>query len=305
MEVLMEHHWHARWERHQARVRPWIEPRLARASRNERNPVEDFLFEYYAFRPAKLLQWHPGIGIALRGETARHYLCHKDYHETNGGIAADVVGLSPQRIESIRWLREMLRSTSDRPGAFGCFGLHEWAMVYRAETIRHAQWPLRITHQEIADLVESFGPRCTHYDAFRFFTPAARPLNRYQPTRATAASLEQPACLHANMDLYKWAFKLSPFTASELLADCFELAREIRALDMRASPYDLTPLGYRPIRIELPDGRAEYEALQREFAYCAMPLRKRLIKVCEQIIEKAPRPDGRSSSGSPDSVGTQ
>ena len=305
MEVLMEHHWHARRERHQARVRPWIEPRLARASRNQRHPVEDFLFEYYAFRPAKLLRWHPGIGIALRGETARHYLCHRDYHKTGDGITADVIGLSPQRIESIRWLREMLRSTSDRPGAFGCFGLHEWAMVYRAETIRHAQWPLRITHKEIAGLVESFGPRCTHYDAFRFFTPAARPLNRYQPTRATAAALEQPACLHANMDLYKWAFKLSPFAASELLADCFELAREIRALDMRASPYDFTPLGYQPIRIEQPAGRAEYEASQRAFAICAAPLRKRLVKVCEQIIEKAPGPDGRPDAGDPDSPGTR
>jgi hypothetical protein len=301
MEVLMEHDWHERRERHQARVRPWIEPRLRRASRNERHPVEDFLFEYYAHRPAQLLRWHPGLGIALRGDTARHYLGHHDYHETKEGITADVAKFSPQRIESLRWLREMLRSTSDRPGAFGCFGLHEWAMVYRAETIRHAQWPLRVTHQEIADLVESLGPRCTHYDAFRFFTPAARPLNRHQPTRATAAALEQPACLHANMDLYKWAFKLTPFAASELVADCFELARNIRALDMRASPYDFTTLGYRPIRIEQPDGRAEYEALQHEFARHAAPLRKRLAEACEQIMEKAFRPDSPPEADNPGS----
>ena len=30
------------------------------------------------------------------------------------------------------------------------------------------------------------------------------------------------------MDLYKWAYKLSPLVPSELVADCFELAREIR-----------------------------------------------------------------------------
>lgn len=46
-----------------------------------------------------------------------------------------------------------------------------------------------------------------------------------------------------NMDLYKWAYKLSPLVPSELVADCFALAREIRTLDMRASPYDLADPG--------------------------------------------------------------
>jgi hypothetical protein len=87
------------------------------------------------------------------------------------------------------------------------------------------------------------------------------------------------------MDLYKWAFKLAPFTPSELIADCFELASHIRTLDMRASPYDLTSLGYSPICIETPEGRAEYESLQRDFAAMAAPLRQRLQAVCETIIE--------------------
>ncbi|MGB8465575.1 MAG: hypothetical protein WCE49_11565, partial [Terrimicrobiaceae bacterium] len=202
MEVLAEHDWHARRESHEIRVRRWIEPRLARASRNERHPVEDFLFEYYAYRPSKLRRWHPGIGVTLQGQTARHYLSDKGYSESPEGIAVDVSGLSRQRSESIRWIWAMLRQTTARPGAFGCFGLHEWAIVYRADTIRHAQWPLRVSPEEIADLVESLGPRCTHYDAFRFFTPAARPLNKLQPTRATTLAVEQPGCLHANMDLY-------------------------------------------------------------------------------------------------------
>ena len=80
----------------------------------------------------------------------------------------------------------------------------------------------------------------------------ARPLNRLQPTRETVPALEQRGCLHANMDLYKWAFKLAPLTPAELTADCFELARDIREVDMRASPYDLRSLGYGPIAIETP-----------------------------------------------------
>ena len=296
MELLLEHEWHARQEKHRTRVRRWIEPRLSRASRNEKDPVEDFLFDYYANRPARLLRWHPGMGVALLGKAARQFLCYGEYHEVNDGITVNVHRLSPQRLQSIHWLQEMLCRTMQRPGVSNCFGLHEWAMVYKSGHIRHAEWPLRATRAEIADLVESLGPRCTHYDAFRFFAPDARPLNKFQPTRETTITLEQPACLHANMDLYKWAFKLSPFTASELIADCFDLARDLRVLDMRASPYDFTMLGHRPIPIEAPEGRLEYEALQRQFAVRAAPLRERLVVICRQVLAQASLPKNNRSA---------
>jgi hypothetical protein len=285
MTSLAENEWHERRAKHEARVRSWIKPRLERAARHERDPVADFLFEYYRFRPAKLLRWHPGIGIELNGETAREYLSCKEYQETQQGVTVGVSELSVARIQSIRWISKMLRSTADRIGAFGCFGLHEWAMVYQAETIRHPAWPLRLTAAEIARIVQSLQIRCTHFDAYRFFTPPARPLNKYQLTRDTTSAFEQPGCLHTNMDLYKWAFKLAPFTPSDLVADCFELAWRIRVLDMRASPYDLTGLGYSPVCIETPEGRAEYESLQRDFARTAAPLRHRLKGACETIIE--------------------
>jgi hypothetical protein len=304
MEILAEHEWHSRRERHEARVRRWTGPRLSRTSRRERHPVEDFLFAYYAYRPAKLLRWHPGIGVSLQGNTAREYLSHKDYQETNGVVTADISELSPRRIDSIRWLRDMLRRTGERLPAFGCFGLHEWAMIYKADFLRHADWPLRVTSDEVAGLVESLGVRCTHYDAFRFFTPAARPLNKCQPTRERTSAFEQAGCLHANMDLYKWAFKLVPFSSSDLVADCFELAFEIRTLDMRASPYDFAALGYSPICVERPEGRAEYEALQRKFSRLASPLRSRLLMVCERVLDEAStwetnRADARRSRSLP------
>jgi hypothetical protein len=92
---------------------------------------------------------------------------------------------------------------------------------------------------------------------------------------------EQPGCLHANMDLYKWSYKLSPLTPAELIADCFELAVDIRTLDMQASPYDLAALGYPPVPIETPDGRAEYTRRQRELSERAAPLRAELIAVTQ------------------------
>jgi hypothetical protein len=158
-------------------------------------------------------------------------------------------------------------------------------MVYRLgrESMRHRRWPLRLSPEDIADLVDQRTLRCTHVDAVRFFTPPARPLNLLQPTRERQHEHEQPGCLHANMDLYKWAYKLAPLVPSELVADCFALARDIRALDMRASPYDLSELGYPPVPIETPQGRAEYVAAQREFATRARPLRARLLADIDAI----------------------
>ena len=89
---------------------------------------------------------------------------------------------------------------------------------------------------------------------------------------------EQPGCLHTNMDLYKWAYKMSPWIPSEIISDSFLLAVKIRDLDMRASPYDLTSLGYEPVCIETVEGRNEYQRVQRIFSDEAEPIRERLIR---------------------------
>ena len=70
------------------------------------------------------------------------------------------------------------------------------------------------------EIVESLPIACTHFDAYRFFTPDALPLNtvRPLPTRASQPQLEQPGCVHAAMDLFRYAVKLWPYLPSELLA---------------------------------------------------------------------------------------
>jgi hypothetical protein len=109
-------------------------------------------------------------------------------------------------------------------------------------------------------------------------------LNLIRPARDTQHEFEQPGCLHANMDLYKWSDKLAPLVGSDTVADCVELARDIRVLDMRASPYDLADLGYEPVCVETAAGRARYAAAQREFADRAAPLRARLIAVIDRAL---------------------
>ncbi len=284
--VLAEADWRARQSVHEQRVRAWTEPHQARATRGEKHPVHDFLFEYYRFRPGWLRRWHPGPDVVLQGRAARGFLRWPEYRETVDGVVLDPGALAAHRRASLAWMVNLLRITAERPPQFACYGLHEWAMVYRRtpEEVRHNQWPLRFAPEEVARIVEAQPVCCSHFDAFRFFTAPARPLNRLQPSRAEAPQFEQRGCLHANMDLYKWAFKFAPFTPSELVADCFGLARDIREVDMRASPYDLQKLGFPAIRIETPAGRAEYEMHQRDFAARSQPLRARLIAVLERLL---------------------
>ena len=149
---------------------------------------------------------------------------------------------------------------------------------------RHADWPLRLGPAGTDTVVESHRIACSHFDAYRFFTPAAAPLNTLSPGSGDRAEFEQPACLHAGMDLYKHAFRLSPMISSDLVADCFELARDIRVLDMRAAPYDLGELGFSPVPVETAAGKAEYVAAQRGFAERGAPLRARLVAECDRLL---------------------
>ena len=282
LTTLPESEWRARAQHHHARVLPWVEPRLERRRRGDSDPVDDFLFTYYSFRPAQLLTWNPGLGVACDG--ADELLGRRGYVHTPAGVAVDA-GSLPERLTTAAWVVALIERMRERPATFGCFGVHEWAMVHGLDPaeIRHASWPLRLAPDQVANVVEELGARCTHFDAFRFFTETARPLNAHQLTRSDQPDFEQRGCLHAGMDLYKWSYKLSPLTSSELVADCFALAREIRTVDMRASPYDLTAMGLEPIAIETAEGRAQYVELQRGFTACAEPLRDRLLAEARAI----------------------
>jgi hypothetical protein len=279
--VLDEPVWRARAAAHRARVERWTLPHRERRHRGEAHPVLDFLFTYYSLRPARLEQWNPGPGVLLLG--GDEYLETPGYVRDGAGVRLDVSAL-PERIAgTAAFVRDLLVATAGRAPRLSCFGLHEWAMVYRTDTPRHSQVPLRLGTAGTDAVVESLPIHCTHHDAFRFFTTAARPLNAVQPQRSEQVGDEQPGCLHATMDLYKWAYKLAPATPAELVADCFALAVEVRELDMRASPYDLAALGYPPVRIETPTGRAEYARAQAAFASRAMPLRARLVELCQRL----------------------
>jgi hypothetical protein len=289
LPVLDEAEWTARRDAHEARVDAWVQPHLARRRAGIAHPVEDFLFTYYSHRPAALRRWHPGFGTGLVG--ADSYADLFGYVDQGGvrTVSADLVAARRPLLTS---LCTLLSATAARPAQLGCFGMHEWAMVYRlpADRVRHADWPLRLGGSGTDAVVESHRIGCSHFDAFRFFTDAARPLNVLDPRHDNRAAFEQPGCLHAGMDLYKHAFRMSPLVSSDLVADCFELARDIRVLDMRASPYDLSELGYAPVMIETVAGKQEYVTAQREFAERAAPLRQRLLDECDRLLAAVREP---------------
>jgi hypothetical protein len=278
--------WQTAEGRHHLRVDAATAAHRARRRDGRSHPVEDFLFTYYAHRPAQLRRWHPGVGSVLEQAGGMPRASWRFYATRGDGVAFDAPRFVAERGATVRFVRDILAATAAREPQLGCFGLHEWAMVYRAapEQVRHRGWPLRLGAAATDEVVEAHHIRCTHYDAFRFYTDAARPRNALQPARATQLDLEQPGCLHAGMDCYKWAVKLTPAISSDLVMDCFELARDIRELDMRASPYDLADLGYSPVRIETPSGRAEFVRAQRGFAERSQALRRRLLEQCDRLL---------------------
>jgi hypothetical protein len=285
MGVLSEAEWMARRDAHRTRVQRWTGPHHERKATGAKHPVLDFLFSYYSHRPSKLERWHPGPGVVLAGDAAREYLRWPAYVETDEGVTLDIGKFAEAREPTIEFVRRLLSATAQRTPRLGCFGLHEWAMVYRQkpEQVRHNAWPLRLGSKSTDAVVDGSRVQCGHFDAFRFFTPDARPHNTLQPTRETQVEFEQPGCLHATMDLFKWSYKLDPATPSELIADCFELAMDVRELDMRASPYDLAPLGYEPVAIETQEGRAEYVRQQAKFTERATPLRAALLELTRTL----------------------
>lgn len=291
MIVWGREEWLQRKHEHEMRVSAHADAFVDRRSRDAKHPVHDFLFTYYSFAPAKLKQWVPPYGVGLEVTNpdleacpwlqSERFVCEK------GLLHVDARRFMQREREFAAWVAMLCTRILGRAGRFTCFGLHEWAMVYHqsVQQVRHQGYELRLPPHELAAFVESLPVCCSHYDAFRFFTPDARPLNVLQPTLDSRPDLEQAACLHANMDLYKWSSKLWPWTGSDLIGECFELALKGRDLDMRASPYDLSSLGYEPVKIETAEGRVQYEREQRELAAQAAELRRGLLNVCSALSQ--------------------
>lgn len=269
--------WKLQQQKHEQKVSKRTDRYLELRQHHHKDPVMDFLFEYYAFRPSHLKRWSPGFAVLLEGTSDVSFPELSELTVSDEGAYLNPINFADKRKRSVKWMLELLEKSREKKPSFGCFGMHEWAMVYKKENIRHSQIPLRMSKQELADFVESRPLVCTHFDAYRFFSKPAKPLNKHELSRDTFSDNEQAGCIHTNMDLYKWAFKGYPWISSSIIIDAFDLAVEARTIDMKASPYDLSEYSLDPIRIETETGRHEYLKAQKSIYERSIPLRSRLI----------------------------
>lgn len=289
MNTLPINIWTARAEKHRAQTEPLTEAFIKRRGLGKTHPVHDFLFIYYTCSPSKLKQWIPSFeeNLITTPTVKNNYPWLIDYWFYQEG---EILALNKERLQEntrglAKFVCDLCKNILNRPQRFGCYGLHEWAMVYKStnEEIRHQRQLLRISQKDLASFVESQTLCCTHYDAYRFFTKDAHPLNTLNPTLESRLEMEQGGCIHANMDIYKWATKLWPWIGSDFILKAFFHALEGRELDMRASPYDLSALGYLPIAIETESGRKEYQKEQQIYAEKTRVLREELSAFCERL----------------------
>lgn len=282
--------WTLSAKKHEALVGPIADAFLKRRSLGIKHPVHDFLFTYYNFSTAKLKNWVPSFEeqLIVTDKTCEKYSWLNDHWFCRDGqiLSFNQKQIQTSTYQAASFIADLSDNILNKPPRFNCFGLHEWAMVYKLspDAIRHQSHSLRLSPKELAAFVESQTICCSHYDAYRFFTEEARPLNILNPLVETRLEMEQGGCLHANMDLYKWATRLFPWVGSDFIAKAFLLALQGRELDMRASPYDLKKEGYLPICIETKEGREQYKQEQQLLAAAAIPLRKELSLFCKRFL---------------------
>jgi len=297
MKSLQREAWRCSLEMQVQRVRILLQ---GNRLQEKTHPIYNFISSYYHFKHEILFQYSPGI------DTSMHVIDESDFMHlsTRGRKGGDLVYYDPSslifsrsQLEAFKKAHRILISTHNRAPSLNCFGLHEWAMLYNeGPSIELRQeLPLRVSREDIRHVVLSNRLRCSHFDAFRFFTKNSIPLNDLHlvPSRENQDILDQPGCLHVHMDLFKWSFKIFPFLPSELLIDALDLAIQARELDMRASPYDLrahASLGElfssEPVMIEKPEGRREYQRLQLKLYAASIPIRKKLISSYELFLSK-------------------
>lgn len=290
------------------------------------HPIYNFLHTYYRYSAKNLKFYSPGVDVLMeldeqddkeqrcsssssssssdgsRRHNEEDHDLNMKYIQITDGQCSYLLPEQEKPDGPYGWItlsrnRDILRLTASRVPFYGCFGYHEWAMLYSGRiaginaplTPHQKDVPLRVSQAVIDEVVETLGLRCTHYDAFRFFHKTAQPLNSINPlTRATQAEHEQPGCVHASMDLFKYAYQLYPFCPASLLRDCLTVALTAREIDMRASPYDTTnvPFCGAPICVETAEGRLEYMAEQERLTLLAAPVREQLAHAYDLVLSK-------------------
>lgn len=275
----------------------------------KQNPIYNFLHTYYRYSTLELQKWSPGRDCLLEGASKSDHgnILSEAFLSYNSDGCIYTTASMNQALQPVEgdpnsrygWInlatmRDVLKATTERPPFLSCYGLHEWAMLYSGrnqQSLQKHQQQLnfRLSQKDINSVVESGKLRCTHFDAWRFFHPDSQEYNIINPlSRKTQADYEQPGCIHANMDLFKYAFTLYPLVPAKLLLESLQLAIKCRKIDMRASPYDVTAFDdcEHPICVETKEGKMEYMTVQAQLAEEAVPIRAAILEVYNAVLDE-------------------
>ena len=99
--------------------------------------------------------------------------------------------------------------------------------------------------------------------------------------------MEQPGCLHAGMDVYKWAFKLTRWCRASWWPTASTWRARSGCSTCRPRRTTCASSGYQPVPIETPEGKAAYLERQRAFAERSNALRRRLLTVLDAALDDA------------------
>ena len=240
MTTLSDSEWKQRAAEHLARAERHTLAARKRRDHGESHPVEDFLFQYYPYPFALLENWHPGCGVALEW-------------------TATVESPTPTPPFSDRWYSYSCGALVADPGLLSTKERERLRWIGELLTATRSRAPNFACHGLHEWAMVYRGREVRHEKTTRLRLPQAE-IDALVESRAIC-------CSHHDA-----------WIGTELLLDCFELAMELRDLDMRASPYDLSDWGRQPVRIETAEGRRIYETEQRRLAEKAVPLRDRLIE---------------------------
>jgi hypothetical protein len=175
----------------------------------KQHPIYNFIHTYYRYSTQNVKKYSPGLDIVMKVidiDDDRSHLNQKYLKSSAEGYYYELPR-EDSPTSKFGWIslsktRDLLHSTANKQPFYGCFGLHEWAMLYsgrrdtskKTEERHQKELPLRVSQEVIDAAVESSNAlKCTHYDAFRFFHPAAQPLNAVSMmTRDFQKENEQP-----------------------------------------------------------------------------------------------------------------
>ena len=157
--ILSYENWKQLAVQHRARAERWTLPYRKRRASGQMHPIYDFLFIYYRNKPSHLEAWHPGHGISLREAPLGEFFKEAYYRVENGCTSLDPSLMKETTRHRLEMALRLCQSVNARPATFGCFGMHEWAMVYQGDTeseVRHAErLPLRLSQDATDAFVRS------------------------------------------------------------------------------------------------------------------------------------------------------